>query len=443
MTGFIKNLKCVEESDNSEDLLGYATPAQQFAQYIESLTIAPCLIILIGSHGVGKSFALNMAKSILCKSKTGSFWHNFNTWRYAERSNFWLACIAELENSILDSKSKSGPFKDIRKRLRYYEKTYGSLYFLHIFLIFIIFTSSLWAITLGSNFFNTMTFLVAFFAFTVTILRLYSDHVLHRQEGYESMLIGNIEKLIKYKYKNLYIVLENVDISDKQMMICLETISYSLRKLPEHMSEKLSIKIIIPTPHPLHQYPPRQKASLLKAIDYQYIFRIRHLDLESFVDKVFKENYLQNDKRLHIQYLLNLLFRIEDQNIRICKTVLREANARYIYLTKTYGSNVNHIICIAIEVSKHLETAGQSTVFEEAVQYEHIKDIDINSFLIRHVIYGDWNNEKFDKAVASGHIVLNQEVHIRKFIPEEKYTGLSIKTDSKTKSYEIAQYYFD
>lgn len=391
MGGFIKDLDSLEEH-NSRDLFGYTEQASALSDYLSSLPKNASILALIGAYGVGKSFLLNLVRQKLAKKKQGH-WFHFEAWRYTDRKDLWRAFITEFGEDVAKAVHKY-------KTARYPKKILNDLRGLwqgteHMVLGMIIGTiilsTTLLLIFREASFLETATFATSFITLMIVVVKLYTQDPLRKQEGYETSLREIFKALNKKEYQKLYVVLEDIDRSGEQGFLFMETLSLFLRRYCPDSNSNLSIKFIVPMSNHVFQ-ESRYHASLMKTINYCYTFNVHQLNVKKFVQQVFVTEFANEKMQGYVEKVFNIMFaskRNHSPDLRIWKTILRGANAKYMYLKTEKKFKIDPLICIIVEMTKYYTIDGKYGSIYEKTWFERIvsRGVIENAELVALLIY--------------------------------------------------------
>lgn len=404
--GFIEDLEFLKEYDNDKDLFGYDKHAQKLYGYLAALPSETAIITLKGPYGIGKSFLINLMKKRSIKKDTKrNYWFCFESWRYTDRKDLWRAFVAEIDEDVAQDSYQWPCIRKARNLLQ--ELRFGINFVFAVLLLGISVLSLFLSLIPGINLMQAYFVVIALFALMISTLGVYLRNPFYRQEGYEKQFKGIIKKLKKHGYQKAYIVLEDVDRSQDQGLLFLETLSLFLRKLRSEDQDFLPIKVIVPMSDQSFD-SARQKASLLKAVDYTYSFNINYLDIKGFVAKVFHKEFANAKMKICVESIFKLFFVHGDTpnqfNLRTWKIILRGAQDRYIYLkTKKIIDDVQPIICILIEAMKYIEVkSSQKTInlFDQVLLNGGIQEPEFAQMGIFKILFINDNKLKADEALA-------------------------------------------
>ena len=390
--GFVKDISYLEEDIDTEDLHTSKADAKGFSDWIRKLSKTPAIISVIGTYGIGKTFMLNLAKKELGRNRKNTvYFFEFEAWRYAERSTLWRAFVSELDDHVLGTKFEHAHRARFRiwtgKIKRYFRKlfTVGErrIYYL---IVWIGLLACAIAHLSNQSVIAVATLLVALFALIFSVIHLYLQDPLRQQEGSELILKEAFEILAKLGYKEIYVVLEDVDRSGDNGLLFLETLSFFIRKkLSQDITDKLSVKFIVPVSD-MSYSKPRQRASFSKAGNYTCLFTISSLNAKRFVDRVFKKRFVTDEIKGYTKKIFQDIIFTQGRglNLRTWKAIVRGAQAQYIYLKETKKFSPHPSICMLVEAMKYCHAAEGTTLFNDCLaegiipmgrEYKHIVEL--------------------------------------------------------------------
>jgi hypothetical protein len=395
MAGFTKNSEVLEEKFQTEDLFGIQNYVNDLlVEVYDSPTIS--LYGIIGEYGTGKSVMLESLRRIVATTNPTI---HIDAWRYPDRRDLWEGFVLDFAAQI-DKKT----FLKVKKKLdgdggaaSTLMKSAGDL-------------GSLWIPK-----FDKITDKLTYFTRTSPAKRIYEI---------QDILITLIEDA---DGDTIYIVIEDADRSGPAGIYFIETLSQYLKS----MELSKAIKVFVPVARTSFE---KDKESYIKCLDYIKDFGVDDLDVDKFVDAVFKEKYTA-DKIIkdHLKAWLYYLLKNRGITIRHLKLILRNSEGKY-RVQLAAGLNPDLRMTIMFESARHFTASNGGGEKQHAsfLRSSSIQTGDIFTTLLLAVL----KNITYEAANASikdrGASVYLKTFHLVDDAPVSEHTGTAIPFEERS-----------
>lgn len=340
MYGFLKNENILDEVYQVDDLFDLTSEKERIKLKLDQIT-QPSTIGLIGEYGIGKSTMLWQLEKEADENK--EHWFVFDAWKYPERKELW-------ENFIIDlSKHIAGPALEKAIDARLKQKDFKKELTKNILKDLKIFPDSL-------------GYLMDYFSGQ----RISLDNYLEV-----------LDDIIENYPKDLFIVLEDIDRSGDHGKYFLETLKYFLFS---HHYEK---KVIFIVPIATNTYEGNAcKDSYLKSLNYTMKYEPKYKDFSKFLELIIDDSLLDYNNKNRLSQFLKHFCEQNKVSIRELKSILRNANHRFIEL-KSKEPQIYWEATICVESMKKDKPGGRGdTVFEQSMKNNSIHSNTIYAALI-------------------------------------------------------------
>lgn len=330
-TGFIKDLRLIEEDCKVDDLLDFSKEIKSFSKKLDTIE-GSAIIGLVGKFGCGKSTMLYQVQKEREKTE---LWVNFDAWKYPDRRDLW-------EGFVLDFAEQIGNKKKVQKKIEGKSNFDSSLEFVKGIASFVPYLDNI------KGFINIFKSSPATRVFEIQAI---------------------MKEMIDKSEKDIYIVIEDIDRSGDAGIYFLETLKQFIRSCAQDN------KVVAIVPIGDENYEGKLRESYLKCLDYKEDFMPKFGGLEKFVDtifdaEIFADNWAipksgrkstgPNRKSLLISFLERLV--IDSINIRELKAILRKANIAYIRQTND-GLLPEFRLNILVESAKYIPSGIEKKEF--------------------------------------------------------------------------------
>lgn len=440
----IKNHKLIEETNRTDDLLGFDNELKKLENKLSRLSGA-CMMGFVGRYGIGKSVLLHQIERKIKDAK----WINFDAWKYHDKKDLWEGFVLDLAEQVSDKNQKS-TLEKIEGR----KSVSGEV---------------------GKDVMKIVTdvllgpiankFLSSF------LDPLYTAYPATRVFEIQKILMDLIETHIQEK--EIYIVVEDVDRSGKYGIYFLETLKQFLNQLRENSKKK--VVVIVPIADESYK---NFNHSYLKSLDDVEFFRPKP-NFKNFLESVINPE-INKPRKIAVGSLLpelvdrpqqmkqitsffEVLFQDYSMTPRMLKNILRLANHSYIR-QQEFGHNPDWRLTICIEATKHFYTEYRNSVgsvtgekdsfFDKIARDNRIDPNEHRPFfaMIHCVSSSSWEADKIKNfSTKTGAEEWYQNINLRGHatfvdkLSEEHFNKKDVHTiiSSKREYIEIPKFYLD
>ncbi len=360
---FVKNHNLLKE-DYRQDK-GFATFEHvDITKRLQGLD-RTCVLALVGPYGSGKSTALYRAKNTL----SNTTWLQFDAWRYPERKALWDGLIIETARQL-------GADKKILRAVDGNKAALGKWGGV---------TTGIFATLAGlvpdsaKEWLSDKTEHVAKVAVESKkskdfvpqaekiVNNLFGRSAAKRAYEFEKILT---DLLLSIKTERIIIVAEDIDRSGSDGLHFLETLSFYLKNNEWFLHKNKTIIAVAPVSDVSYK---KDTESYLKCVDYVELFRPRRVNLDTFIEEVFKplkvpiphgiempypsETLIAYQTKYFLEGLFNTFPR--EMNMRKLKMIIREASSAY-KLMQIDGFEPDWLIVLCIQAAKYVRGVKSS-----------------------------------------------------------------------------------